>query len=99
MSFDHGLQLQGYEVRRQLGAGGMGAVYLAHDVKLGRSVAIKVLSGEFGSDHARVRRFEQEARACAALSHPNVCVVYALGETSGGQPFIAWSTSRGRHCA
>jgi eukaryotic-like serine/threonine-protein kinase len=96
MSFDHGLQLQGYEVRRQLGAGGMGAVYLAHDVKLGRSVAIKVLSGEFGSDHARVRRFEQEARACSALSHPNVCVVYALGETSGGQPFIAMEYIEGQ---
>ena len=64
-------------------------MYLAHDLKLGRSVAIKVLSGEAASDHARIRRFEQEARAASALSHPNVCVVHALGETAAGQPFIA----------
>src|SRR4051795_10154107 len=89
MSLAPGSRLQGYEIRRQLGAGGMGVVYLAHDVKLGRSVAIKVLSGEFSGDPARTRRFEQEARAASALNHPNVCVVYALGETSGGHPFIA----------
>src|SRR3954447_24438947 len=84
-----GSELPGYEIRRQLGAGGMGVVYLAHDLTLGRSVAIKVLSGAFATDHARIRRFEQEARAASALSHPNVCVVYARGETSSGQPFIA----------
>jgi eukaryotic-like serine/threonine-protein kinase len=89
MALDPGTQLGGYEIRRQLGAGGMGVVYLAHDVKLGRSVAMKVLSGDFGADHTRTRRFEQEARAASALSHPNVCVVHALGETSDGQPFIA----------
>jgi hypothetical protein len=89
MSLTPGLHFHGYEIRRQLGAGGMGAVYLAHELKLGRSVALKVLSGEIASDQARIRRFEQEARACSALSHPNVCVVYALGETSDSQPFIA----------
>jgi Tol biopolymer transport system component len=89
MSLAPGSRLQGYEIRRQVGAGGMGVVYLAHDVKLGRSVAIKVLSGEFSGDPARTRRFEQEARAASALSHPNVCVVHALGETGDGHPFIA----------
>jgi serine/threonine protein kinase/Tol biopolymer transport system component len=78
-----------YEIRRPLGAGGMGSVYLAQDQKLGRNVAIKVLSGELAADHARIRRFEQEARAASALSHPNVCVVHALGETPAGQPYIA----------
>jgi Tol biopolymer transport system component len=96
MSLAPGSRLQGYEIRRQIGAGGMGAVYLAHDVKLGRAVAIKVLSGDFGADHARTRRFEQEARAASALSHPNVCVVHALGETDNGQPFIAMEYVEGQ---
>ena len=91
-----GPQLPGYEIRRQLGAGGMGIVYLAQDLTLGRSVAIKVLSGEVASDHARIRRFEQEARAASALSHPNVCVVHALDETAGGQPFIAMEYVEGQ---
>jgi eukaryotic-like serine/threonine-protein kinase len=89
MALASGSSLGGYEIRRQLGAGGMGVVYLAHDVKLGRQVAIKVLSGDFVADHARTRRFEQEARAASGLNHPNVCVVHALGETGDGQPFIA----------
>src|SRR6476620_8358993 len=64
--------------------------------KLGRSVAIKVLSGDVAADHARIRRFEQEARAASALSHPNVCVVYALGETADGHPFIAMEYIEGQ---
>ena len=89
MALAPGSQLGGYGIRRQLGAGGMGVVYLASDLKLGRQVAIKVISGDFGADHARTRRFEQEARAASALNHPNVCIVHALGETTAGQPFIA----------
>src|SRR4029079_10241596 len=89
MALAPGSTLGGFETRRQLGAGGMGVVYLASDLKLGRQVAIKVLSGDFGADHARTRRFEQEARAASALNHPNVCIVHALGETTAGQPFIA----------
>jgi Tol biopolymer transport system component/predicted Ser/Thr protein kinase len=96
MALAPGAQLGGYEIRRQLGAGGMGVVYLAHDVKLGRQVAIKVLSGELIPDHSRVRRFEQEARAASALSHTNVCVVHALGETPEGQPFIAMEYIEGQ---
>jgi len=89
MALNPGSKLGDYEIRRPLGAGGMGEVYLAQDTKLGRSVAIKVLSSQVSSDGARIRRFEQEARAASALSHPNVCVVHALGETSDGQPYIA----------
>ena len=79
MPLPPGSKLGDYEIRRPLGAGGMGEVYLAQDAKLGRSVAIKVLLGRVATDPGRIRRFEQEARAASALSHPNVCVVYALG--------------------
>ena len=96
MPLPPGSKLGDYEIRRPLGAGGMGEVYLAQDAKLGRSVAIKVLSGEVASDHARIRRFEQEARAASALSHPNVCVVHALGETADGHPFIAMEYIEGQ---
>ncbi len=63
----------------RLGAGGMGEVYRARDTKLGRDVAIKVLPDSFSADPERLRRFEQEARAAAALNHPNILVVYQLG--------------------
>src|SRR6478752_542284 len=96
MPLPPGSKLGDYDIRRPLGAGGMGEVYLAQDTKLGRSVAIKVLSAEMASDHARIRRFEQEARAASALSHPNVCVVYALGETADGHPFIAMEYIEGQ---
>src|SRR5262245_1199372 len=96
MPLDPGSQLDVYDIERQLGAGGMGIVFLAHDRKLGRRVAIKVLSGEFSPDHARIARFEQEARAASALSHPNVCVVHALGETPDGEPFIAMEYIEGQ---
>jgi eukaryotic-like serine/threonine-protein kinase len=96
MALIPGSRIQGYEIRRQLGAGGMGVVYLANDLTLGRSVAIKVLSGDVASDQPRIRRFEQEARAASALSHPNVCVVHALGETPEGQPFIAMEYVEGQ---
>ena len=96
MPLPPGSKLGDYEIRRPLGAGGMGEVYLAQDVKLGRSVAIKVLSGQVASDPARIRRFEQEARAASALTHPNVCAVHALGETADGHPFIAMEYIEGQ---
>src|SRR4029078_3236251 len=88
-SLPAGTTLGPYEIVAPLGAGGMGVVYRARDLKLGRTVAVKVLSGDFSSDSQRTRRFEQEAGAPAALNHSNVGVVYALGETPDGQPFIA----------
>jgi tRNA A-37 threonylcarbamoyl transferase component Bud32/pimeloyl-ACP methyl ester carboxylesterase len=68
-----------YEIVAPLGAGGMGEVYRARDSRLGREVAVKVLPAEVASDPERLRRFEQEARAVGALSHPNVCAIYDVG--------------------
>jgi TolB-like protein/tetratricopeptide (TPR) repeat protein len=76
-----------YELVALLGAGGMGEVYRARDTRLGRDVAIKVLPAQFASEPDRLRRFEQEARAIAALSHPNILALYDVG-THEGSPFI-----------
>ena len=65
-----------------LGAGGMGEVYRARDQRLGRDVAIKVLPHSFVADVSRLRRFEQEARAAAALNHPNILAVFDIGTYS-----------------
>jgi serine/threonine protein kinase/Tol biopolymer transport system component len=72
-----------YKLLELLGRGGMGEVYLAHDPRLNRRVALKLLPAELGDDPARNLRFEQEARAASAISHPNVAHVYEIGEDSG----------------
>jgi serine/threonine protein kinase/Tol biopolymer transport system component len=72
-----------YEILAPIGAGGMGEVYRARDLRLNREVAIKVLPKLFTTDSDRLRRFEQEARAAAALKHPNILVVYELGSYEG----------------
>jgi eukaryotic-like serine/threonine-protein kinase len=74
-----GTRLGPYEIAALLGAGGMGEVYRARDTRLGRDVAIKVLPPEFADDPERLKRFEQEARAVAALSHPNVLAIHDVG--------------------
>ena len=71
-----GTALGPYVIVAPLGAGGMGEVYRARDTRLGRDVAIKVLPQAFAADPDRVRRFEQEARAVAALNHPHICQIY-----------------------
>ena len=73
-------QIGAYQVLSMLGRGGMGEVWLAHDPRLNRKVAIKVLPAEFTADAERMRRFEQEARAASALNHPNIMTVYEIGE-------------------
>jgi serine/threonine protein kinase len=83
MSLAPGTRLGPYEVVAVLGAGGMGEVYRARDTRLGRDVAIKVLPAEFATDPDRLRRFEQEARAASALSHPNILVVHDIGSHEG----------------
>jgi serine/threonine protein kinase len=72
-----------YEIRSKLGEGGMGEVYLAHDTQLRRPVALKLLPAEFSQSKERLRRFEQEAYAVAALNHPNIAHIYEIGETEG----------------
>ncbi len=75
-----------YVIVRPLGAGGMGDVYLARDTRLRRDIALKVLREEGAPDQARVRRFEQEARAASALNHPSIVVVHDVGEARSGSP-------------
>jgi len=78
-----GTQLGGYRIANVLGVGGMGEVYRAHDTKLGRHVALKILAAVFRSDPDRLARFEREARALAALNHPNIATIYGLEEHAG----------------
>jgi eukaryotic-like serine/threonine-protein kinase len=88
MFIPSGTQVGRYEIRSQLGAGGMGEVYLARDTQLDRMAALKILSVEVASDQQRLIRFLQEARAASALSHPNVAHIYEIGEADNVR-FIA----------
>ncbi len=76
-----------YRIVSKIGAGGMGEVYLAHDARLDRNVAVKMLPADFAKDEDRLQRFEQEAKATSALNHPNILTVYDIGEHDGS-PFI-----------
>ena len=77
-----------YRIIEKLGAGGMGEVYLAEDMKLGRKAAIKILAEEYTTNRDRLHRFEQEASAASALNHPNILTIYEVGD-EGGRHFIA----------
>jgi eukaryotic-like serine/threonine-protein kinase len=87
MTLTSGTKLGPYEIIAPIGAGGMGEVYRARDTRLGREVALKVLPESFSRDADRLRRFEQEARAVAALNHPNILAIHDIGEQDGS-PFI-----------
>jgi|SRR5712691_10230230 len=87
MALAPGSHLGVYEIAALLGAGGMGEVYRARDPRLNRDVAIKVLPAAFSGDADRLRRFEQEARAAAALNHPNILAVHDIGSYHGA-PFV-----------
>jgi len=78
-----GTRLSRYEIRAQLGAGGMGEVYLALDTELDRKVAIKILPADVAANQDRMRRFAQEAKAAAALNHPNIAHIYEVGNADG----------------
>jgi Tol biopolymer transport system component len=88
MTLDAGTKLGPYEVVTPLGAGGMGEVYRAHDPRLGREVAIKVLPATFSQDADRLKRFESEARAAGVLNHPGITAVYDFGTNPDGAPYI-----------
>ena len=88
MALTSGSKLGPYEILSSIGAGGMGEVYKARDKRLNRDVAIKVLPASYSADSDRLQRFAQEARAAAALSHPNILSIYDIGEDNGGAPYV-----------
>src|ERR1700693_3999644 len=83
MALTSGTRLGSYEVIAQMGAGGMGEVYQAHDTKLGRDVAIKVLPEAFAHDADRLSRFRREAKMLAAPNHSNIATIYGLEDSNG----------------
>jgi len=87
MSLTPGTKLGPYEILAPIGAGGMGEVYRARDTRLGRDVALKILPESFAREPDRLRRFEQEARAVAALNHPNIMAIHDIGQQDGS-PFL-----------
>src|SRR5690242_2443344 len=83
-----GTKLGRYEIRAKIGEGGMGEVYLAHDTRLDRKVAIKILPPDVASDPGRMHRFVQEAKTASGLNHPNIITIYEIDESDSGH-FIA----------
>ena len=98
MTIAAGTKLGSYEVIAQIGAGGMGEVYQAHDTKLGRDVAIKVLPEAFAHDPERLSRFQREAKMLAALNHPNIATIHGL-EQSGGTSYLVMELVSGETLA
>jgi serine/threonine protein kinase len=98
MPLDPGSRLGVYEIIRALGAGGMGEVYRARDSRLGRSVAIKVLPDAVARDAERIARFEREARALAALHHPQIATLFGM-EEAGHRHFLVMELVEGETIA
>jgi len=101
MTLAAGTKLGPHEIVAPLGAGGMGEVYRARDTRLGRDVAVKVLPGEVAGDPERLQRFEREARAVAALNHPNILTVHDVGTdpAANGMPYVVTELLEGQTLA
>ena len=95
MSLSPGSTLGPYTIRAELGHGGMGVVYTAHDPRLDRQVAIKVLPPDLTRDETAKQRFLQEAKAASALDHPNICTIFEINETPDGQLYLVMAYYEG----
>src|SRR5580765_4078363 len=95
MAIAAGLRLGPYEIQAPLGAGGMGEVYKARDTRLDRTIAIKVLPDRVADDPHLRDRFEREAKAVAALTHPHICTLHDVGETADGHAFLVMELLQG----
>ncbi len=90
-----GSRLGPYQIVSQLGSGGMGVVYTAHDPRLDRRVAIKLLPPDLTRDEIAKQRFLQEAKAASALDHPNICTIFEINETPDGQLYLVMAHYEG----